>query len=43
MGKLTGIKVVDLVIENFDEGNHPMHLHGHKFWILAQGHGAFPG
>ncbi|KIM98959.1 multicopper oxidase [Oidiodendron maius Zn] len=39
----SGIKVVDLVIENFDEGNHPMHLHGHKFWILGQGHGAFPG
>ena len=39
----SGIKVVDLIIENFDEGNHPMHLHGHKFWILGQGHGAFPG
>jgi len=39
----TGIKVVDLVIQNFDEGNHPMHLHGHKFWILGQGHGMFPG
>jgi FtsP/CotA-like multicopper oxidase with cupredoxin domain len=39
----SGIKVVDLVIENFDEGNHPMHLHGHKFWVLGQGHGAFPG
>jgi len=39
----SGIKVVDLVIQNFDEGNHPMHLHGHKFWILGQGHGMFPG
>jgi FtsP/CotA-like multicopper oxidase with cupredoxin domain len=39
----TGIKVVDLIVENFDEGNHPMHLHGHKFWVLAQGHGGFPG
>jgi FtsP/CotA-like multicopper oxidase with cupredoxin domain len=39
----TGIKVVDLVIENFDEGNHPMHLHGHKFWILGQAHGAWKG
>jgi FtsP/CotA-like multicopper oxidase with cupredoxin domain len=39
----TGIKVVDLVIQNFDEGNHPMHLHGHKFWVLGQGHGMFPG
>ncbi|RDL38227.1 Uncharacterized protein BP5553_02567 [Venustampulla echinocandica] len=39
----TGIKTVDLIIQNFDEGNHPMHLHGHKFWILGQGHGMFPG
>ncbi|EPE36211.1 Cupredoxin [Glarea lozoyensis ATCC 20868] len=38
-----GIQVVDLIIQNFDEGNHPMHLHGHKFWVLGQGHGMFPG
>ncbi|KAG4442228.1 hypothetical protein IFR05_002277 [Cadophora sp. M221] len=38
-----GIKVVDLIIQNFDEGSHPMHLHGHKFWVLGQGHGMFPG
>jgi FtsP/CotA-like multicopper oxidase with cupredoxin domain len=34
----TGVKIVDLIIQNFDEGNHPMHLHGHKFWVLGQGH-----
>jgi FtsP/CotA-like multicopper oxidase with cupredoxin domain len=39
----SGIKVVDLVLQNFDEGNHPLHLHGHKFWVLGQGHGYFPG
>lgn len=39
----TGIKTVDLIIQNFDEGNHPMHLHGHKFWVLGQGHGMFSG
>ena len=22
---------------------HPMHLHGHSFWVLAQGHGAWDG
>jgi FtsP/CotA-like multicopper oxidase with cupredoxin domain len=38
-----GVKVVDLIIQNFDEGNHPMHLHGHKFWVLGQAHGYFPG
>ncbi|KAN0110207.1 multicopper oxidase [Hyaloscypha variabilis] len=39
----SGVKVVDIIIQNFDEGNHPMHLHGHKFWVLGQGHGPFPG
>lgn len=39
----SGIKTVDLIIQNFDEGNHPMHLHGHKMWVLGQGHGMFPG
>lgn len=37
------IKVVDLIIQNFDEMNHPLHLHGHKFWVLGQGHAYFPG
>ncbi|RFU33384.1 hypothetical protein B7463_g2957, partial [Scytalidium lignicola] len=39
----SGVKVVDIIVQNFDEGNHPMHLHGHKFWVLGQGHGMFPG
>ncbi|TGO17436.1 hypothetical protein BTUL_0017g00160 [Botrytis tulipae] len=39
----SGVKVVDIIIRNFDEGNHPMHLHGHKVWVLGQGHGDFPG
>lgn len=29
--------VVDFVINNYDDGNHPFHLHGHKFWVLAIG------
>jgi len=24
-----------------DEGTHPFHLHGHKFWVMAQGDGNF--
>ena len=27
--------VVDVLVENFDDGSHPFHLHGHTFWILA--------
>ena len=38
-----GVKVVDLIIQNMDEGSHPLHLHGHKFWVLGQGHAYFPG
>ena len=36
-------EVVDVILQNFDEGNHPFHLHGHQFWVLANGHGYFPG
>jgi FtsP/CotA-like multicopper oxidase with cupredoxin domain len=38
-----GVEVVDVILQNFDEGNHPFHLHGHTFFILASGHGYFPG
>ena len=26
---------VDILVENFDDGSHPFHLHGHTFWIMA--------
>jgi len=29
------------LINNLDEGTHPFHRHGHKFWVLAQGDGVF--
>ncbi|MCJ1445782.1 MAG: hypothetical protein MMC23_006287 [Stictis urceolatum] len=37
-----GIQVIDLVISNFDDGNHPLHLHGYKYFVMAQGHGYPP-
>jgi FtsP/CotA-like multicopper oxidase with cupredoxin domain len=37
-----GIQVVDIMFQNFDDGNHPLHLHGYKFFIMAQGHGYPP-
>lgn len=37
-----GIQTIDILISNFDDGNHPFHLHGYKFMILAQGHGYPP-
>jgi FtsP/CotA-like multicopper oxidase with cupredoxin domain len=37
-----GVNTIDLFIDNFDDGEHPLHLHGYKYFILAQGHGAPP-
>jgi FtsP/CotA-like multicopper oxidase with cupredoxin domain len=37
----TGIQTLDIIISNFDDGAHPFHLHGYKFWVLASGSGYF--
>ncbi|KAL8826265.1 MAG: hypothetical protein Q9191_003904 [Dirinaria sp. TL-2023a] len=39
--QIPGIQTIDLLISNFDDGNHPLHLHGYKYFVLAQGHGYF--
>ena len=39
--QVPGIQTIDLLISNFDDGNHPLHLHGYKYFVLAQGHGYF--
>jgi FtsP/CotA-like multicopper oxidase with cupredoxin domain len=31
------IQVIDVLVNSLDEGAHPFHLHGHKFWIMASG------
>ena len=38
----SGIQVLDIVVTNFDDGNHPLHLHGYKYFVLGQGHGYPP-
>lgn len=38
----TGHQTIDILIQNFDDGNHPFHLHGYKFFVLATGHGYPP-
>ncbi|KAK9369486.1 Cupredoxin [Lipomyces kononenkoae] len=35
-------QVVDLLINNLDDGSHPFHLHGYKFWVMGTGTGVFP-
>ncbi|PWY74296.1 multicopper oxidase [Aspergillus heteromorphus CBS 117.55] len=34
---------VRLILNNTDSTPHPMHLHGHNFWVLAEGIGAWNG
>ncbi|EGX93996.1 L-ascorbate oxidase [Cordyceps militaris CM01] len=38
----TGARTIDLAINNFDDGSHPFHLHGHKFFVLVQGETGYP-
>lgn len=38
----TGIQTIDILVQSFDDGNHPLHLHGYKYFVLAQGHGYPP-
>jgi FtsP/CotA-like multicopper oxidase with cupredoxin domain len=38
----SGVRTVDLSINNFDDGAHPFHLHGHKFFVLMQGQSGYP-
>lgn len=28
-------EIVDIVINNYDDGSHPFHLHGYKFWVVG--------
>ncbi|KAH6887771.1 Cupredoxin [Thelonectria olida] len=37
-----GIRTIDISISNFDDGAHPFHMHGHHFFVLAQGSTGYP-
>ncbi|KAK2606153.1 hypothetical protein QQS21_003436 [Conoideocrella luteorostrata] len=37
-----GVRTVDISINNFDDGAHPFHLHGHKFFLMAQAQSGYP-
>lgn len=39
--QVDGVQTIDILVDNFDDGNHPLHLHGYKYFVLAQGHGYF--
>jgi FtsP/CotA-like multicopper oxidase with cupredoxin domain len=36
-----GIETIDLIVNNLDDGDHPLHLHGHTFWIVGSGVGRY--
>lgn len=31
------LQVVELVINNMDEGEHPIHMHGRRMYVIARG------
>jgi len=37
-----GIRTLDLAINNFDDGAHPFHLHGHQFYVLTPSLTGYP-
>ncbi|KAI9316824.1 Cupredoxin [Dichotomocladium elegans] len=37
------LDMVELVVNNLDSGEHPFHLHGHIFQLVARGPGAYLG
>ncbi|EJT46677.1 multicopper oxidase [Trichosporon asahii var. asahii CBS 2479] len=38
-----GAGFVDLIVNSLDDGSHPFHMHGHRFWVLSSGDGHFVG
>ena len=32
--------IVDIIVMNYDKGEHPFHLHGHHFWVVGSGNAA---
>ncbi|KZT65204.1 multicopper oxidase [Daedalea quercina L-15889] len=37
------LSVVEMIIDNLDDGDHPFHLHGYKFWVMDGGAGRWQG
>ncbi|KAF8176910.1 Cupredoxin [Mycena galopus ATCC 62051] len=37
------LQVIDLQVNNLDNGPHPFHLHGNKFWVMGTGPGNYSG
>jgi len=37
------VQTVDLIVNSYDDSDHPFHLHGHEFFIVGQGVGSYTG
>ncbi|KIJ37532.1 multicopper oxidase [Sphaerobolus stellatus SS14] len=37
------VRVIDLIVDNLDDGDHPFHIHGLRPWIVAAGPGRYIG
>jgi FtsP/CotA-like multicopper oxidase with cupredoxin domain len=35
--------VLDIILNNLDDGDHPFHLHGHKPFLVGAGSGQYDG
>ncbi|KAG0164350.1 ferroxidase fet3 [Apophysomyces sp. BC1015] len=40
---LNHLDMVEVIINNLDTNNHPFHLHGHTFQVVARGDGVYDG
>ncbi|KAJ6615800.1 multi-copper oxidase [Mycena sp. CBHHK59/15] len=41
IASIDGVRTVDFIINNLDDGDHPFHLHGYKPWIMGTGRGRY--
>ncbi|KAL8291388.1 hypothetical protein RQP46_002366 [Phenoliferia psychrophenolica] len=37
------VQVVQVVLNNYDDGDHPLHLHGYKMYVMGTGAGRYQG
>ena len=37
------VEVVEIILNNYDDGDHPLHLHGYKMFVMGTGPGRYQG
>ena len=43
METILDVEVVDIIVNNQDDGSHPFHFHGYNFWVMGEGAGLWQG